>query len=88
MVKKYFKALVFRWRLKRAIKKAKLHAGLYGIKFLVVVFHGKPVAISMQSIKKLIRQHHFVKEFTPEKAEECALYVANPDNSKKQTPCS
>ena len=42
----------------------------------------------MQGIKKLIRQHRFAKGFTAEKAEKCALYVANPDYSKKQTPCS
>ena len=42
----------------------------------------------MQGIKKLIRQHRFAKGFTAEKAEKYALYVAIPDNSKKQTPCS
>lgn len=88
MVRKYFKALVFEWRLKRAKKKAASDAALYGKKFLVVVFGGKPVVVPMQGIKKLIRQHRFAKGFTAEKAEKCALYVAIPDNSKKQTPCS
>lgn len=87
-VPKYFKALVFEWRLKRAKKKAASDAALYGKKFLVVVFGGKPVVVSMQGIKKLIRQHRFREGFTAEKAEKCALYVAIPDNSKKQTPCS
>lgn len=87
-VPKYFKALVFEWRLKRAKKKAAGDAALYGKKFLVVVFGGKPVVVSMQGIKKLVRQHRFREGFTAEKAEKCALYVAIPDNSKKQTPCS
>lgn len=53
MVRKYFKALVFEWRLKRAKKKADSDAALYGKKFLVIVFGGKPVVVSMQGIKKL-----------------------------------
>ena len=89
MVRKYFKALVFDWRLKRAKKKAQHDATLYGKKFLVLMFGGKPVVVSMQGIKKLIRQHRFAKGFTAEKAEKCALYFAiPPDNSKKQMPCS
>ena len=88
MVRKYFKALVFEWRLKRAKRKALHDATLYGKKFLVLVFGGKPVVVSMQVIKKLIRQHRFTRGFTAERAEKCALYIANPDNSKKQMPYS
>ena len=88
MVRKYFKALMFEWRLKRAKKKADSDAALYGKKFLVFVFGKKPIVVSMQGIKKLIRQHRFAKGFTAEKAVKCALYIAIPDNSKKQTPCS
>lgn len=88
MVRKYFKALVFEWRLRRAKRKADSDAALYGKKFLVIVFRKKPVVVSMQGIKKLIRQHRFAKEFTAEKAEKCALYVATADNYKKQMPCS
>lgn len=88
MVRKYFKALVFEWRLKRVRKKADNDAALYGKKFLVVVFGGKPVVVSMQGIKKLIRQHRFREGFTAEKAEKCALYVAYPRQLKKAEPCS
>ena len=80
MVKKYFKALVFEWRLKRAKKKAQHDAALYGKKFLVVVFGGKPVVVSMQGIKTLIRQHRFAKSFTAEEAKKCALFIAYPKN--------
>ena len=52
MVRKYFKALVFDWRLKRAKKKAQHDATLYGKKFLVLMFGGKPVVVSMQGIDR------------------------------------
>lgn len=78
MVRKYFKALVFDWRLKRAKRKAQKGATLYGKKFLVLVFGGKPVVVSMQDIKTLIRQHRFSKDFTAEKAVKCALFIAYP----------
>lgn len=77
-IMRYAKALVFDWRLKRAKKKAANGAALYRKKFLVVVFDGKPVVVSMQGIKKLIRQHRFSKDFTAEKAMKCALFVAYP----------
>lgn len=80
MVKKYFQALVFDWRLARAKRKAQHDATLYGKKFLVLVFDGKPVVVSMQGIKNLIRQHRFAKSFTAEKAVKCALFVAHPKN--------
>lgn len=78
MVKKYFKALVFDWWLKRAKRKAQKDANLYGKKFLVLVFGGKPVVVSMQGIKTLIRKHRFSKDFTAEKAVKCALFIAYP----------
>ena len=86
--KKVFQSPCFRLEAQRAKKKAQHDATLYGKKFLVLVFGGKPVVVSMQGIKKLIRQHRFAKGFTAEKTEKCALYVAIPDNSKKQMPCS
>lgn len=78
MVKKYFKALLFDWRKKRAIKKAQNDAELHRKKFLVLVFNGKPVVVSMQGIKKMIRQHRFSKDFTSETACKCAIYIAYP----------
>lgn len=78
MVKKYFKALLFDWRKKRAIRKAQNDAILHRKKFLVLVFNGKPDVVSMKSIKKLIRQRYFTKDFTAEKAEQLAIYIAYP----------
>lgn len=78
MVKKYFKALLFDWRKKRAIKKARNKALQNGKKYLVLVFHSKPVVVSMQGIKQMIRQHRFSKDFTPEIALKIAIYIAYP----------
>ena len=45
--------------------------------------YGKPVVVSMQGVKKLIRQHRFAKGFTAEKAREIAIFEANPQPVKK-----
>jgi len=82
---KYLQALLFHWRLARAKRKATSHADLYGKKFLVIVFHGKPVVVSMQGIKRLIRQHRFTKGFTAEKAAKIAIFTAMPHKRKENT---
>lgn len=79
MVRKFFAALVFDFRLKRAIRKAQADADLYGKKFLVLVYDKKPVVVSKRGIKSLIRRHRFSRGFTPAKAESLAVYVANPN---------
>lgn len=88
MVRKYFKALVFEWRLKRAKKKAASDAALYGKKFLVVVFGGKPVVVSMQGIKKLIRQHLSQRGSRPRKPKNarCTSPYLTTQKSKRHVP--
>lgn len=78
VIKKYLQALLFDWRLARAKRKATRHANLYGKKFLVLVFGGKPVVVSMQGIKSLIRQHRFKRGFTAQQAEKIAIFTAMP----------
>lgn len=78
MVKKLFQALLFDWRKRRAIKKAQSEANLHGKKFLVLVFNGKPIVVSMQGIKEMIKRKRFSKSFTPETATKCAIYIAYP----------
>ena len=82
-IKKLVRATVFEWRRKRAIKKAQKDANLLRRRFLVLVQNGKPVVVSMQGVKKLIRCHRFAKGFTAEKAREIALYVTDPQPIKK-----
>ncbi len=77
----YLRACLFEWRKKKAIKQAKKSAELYRKKFLVLVHNGRPVCVSMQGIKLLIRQHRFAPGFTAEKARQIAIYEAKPSNS-------
>ena len=50
---------------------------------MVLVMDGKPVVVSMQGIKNLIRCHRFAKGFTAETARKIAIYEANPQPLKK-----
>ena len=81
-ISKLWRATVFEWRRKRAITKAQQKANLLRRRFLVLVENGKPVVVSMQSMKKLIRCHRFAMGFTAEKAREIAIYVADPQPKK------
>ena len=79
------RALIFDWRKRRAIAEAKRSAALYRKKFLVLVHHGRPVCVSMQGVKNLIRQKRF-HGLTAEKAREIAIFEALPPNNS--VPCS
>lgn len=78
----YFRALIFDWRKKRAIREARRSADLYRKKFLVLVYQGRPVCVSMQGVKQLIRQKRF-HGLTAEKARQIAIFEANPTPSRK-----
>ena len=82
-IQKLVRASVFEWRRQRAIKKAQRDANQLRRKFLVLVMDGKPVVVSMQGLKKLIRCPRFAKGFTAEKARQIAIYEANPQPLKK-----
>lgn len=77
----YLRALMFDWRKKRAVREARRSADLYRKKFLVLVYQGKPVCVSMQGLKQLIRQKQF-RGLTAEKARQIAIYEANPKTSR------
>lgn len=79
----YLRACLFDWRMKKAIRQAKKSAELYRKKYLVLVHNGRPVCVSMQGIRKLIRQHRFAPGFTAEKARQIAIYEASPSNTEK-----
>lgn len=76
----YLRALLFDRRKKRAIREARRSADLYRKKFLVLVYQGRPVCVSMQGLKKLIRQKRF-PGLTAEKAREIAIFEASPRNT-------
>ena len=75
----YFRALLFDWRKNRAIREAQRSADLYRKKFLVLVHNGRPVCVSMQGVKKLIRQKR-LPGLTAEKAREIAIFEATPNS--------
>lgn len=79
----YLRACLFDWRMKKAIRQAKKSASLYRKKYLVLVHNGRPACVSMQGIRKLIRQHRFAPGFTAEKARQIAIYEASPSNTAK-----
>ncbi len=76
-IKKIFDIWIFDWRKKRAITKAQRLANEQRRKFLVLVYDGKPVAVSMQSLKHLIRTKRF-RNLTPDMACRMAIYIALP----------
>lgn len=71
---KFFNRLMLYTRCKRAIKRADKQAVITGKKQLVIMYGSKPLVVSKQHLKKLIREGTFVKGFTPEKAEALAIY--------------
>ncbi len=73
----YLSARIFDWRRRRAIREAQASADLYRKKFLVLVWHGRPVVVSMQGVKDLIRRKRF-RGLTAEKARRIAVFEANP----------
>lgn len=83
MVKKLIKAWIFNIRKEHAIRKAQREADRQRRKYLVLVQNGKPVVVSMQGVKQLIRQHRFKKGFTAETARRIAIFEATPRPLKK-----
>lgn len=73
---KAYRSAVLYIRCKRAIRKADRLTLTTGKKYLVLISGGRPVVISKQRIKALIKEGGFVKGFTPAKAEEIAIYIA------------
>ncbi len=77
----YLRAILFDRRKKRAIRQARRSADLYRKKFLVLVYQGRPVCVSMQGLKKLIRKKRF-PGLTADKARRIAIYEATPKTSR------
>lgn len=85
VISEFFRALIFDWRKKRAIRQAQRSADLYRKKILVLVHDGRPVCVSMQGVKKLIRQKR-LPGLTAGKAREIAIFEVSPRNTSH--PCS
>ncbi len=70
-IKKYYLA----WRYKRAVRKAKELAGLFGMKYYVINLNGSLKVVPKQTIKELIRRKRFRKGVAVEDIERHALFV-------------
>lgn len=77
----YLRAILFDRRKKRAIRQARRSADLYRKKFLVLVYQGRPVCVSMQGVKELIHKKRF-SGLTADKARRIAIYEATPKTSR------
>lgn len=78
VILKFIKASIFQYRKNKAVAKAKRDAITYRKKFIVLVWKNRPVVISMQGLKRMIAQHRFSRDFTAQKAEQMAIYIAYP----------
>ncbi len=70
-IKKYYAA----WRFKRAVRKAKKLAALFGMKYYVINLGGSLKVVPKQTIKELIKRKRFRKGVTVEDIERHALFV-------------
>ena len=69
------KELLFKYRLKKAIKEADRESRLFKRKYLVIVFAGKPKAYRKSALKELInRRAMFKKGVTVQQLEKMAYY--------------
>jgi len=77
----FIKDCIFAWRYKRAVRKAKKLASLFGMKYYVVAINGKIKVAPKQAFKELIRTRRFRKGVTIQDIERRALFIAMPHNS-------
>lgn len=74
------RALINAWRYKRAVRKARKLADLFGMKYFVICLGGKLKVVPKQTIKELIRTRRFRKGVRVQDIERRALFIATPHN--------
>jgi hypothetical protein bfra3_16158 len=70
-IKKYYNA----WLYKRAVRKAKELAELFGMKYYVINLGAALKVVPKQTVKELVRRGRFRKGVTVEDIEKHALFV-------------
>ena len=63
------------WRYKRAVRKAKELAGLFGMKYYVINLNGSLKVVPKQTLKELVKRKRFRKGVTVDDIEKHALFV-------------
>lgn len=74
IMRKYFKALIFDFRLRHARREADRRRALSGRKQLVVVLNGRPEVVSKQHIKNLVREGVYRRGVSAADIERAAIY--------------
>lgn len=72
---KLIKDIIFAWKYKRAVQKAKKLSALFGMKYYVLNMGGRLKVVPKQNIRHLVRTHRFRKGIKISDIERRALYV-------------
>lgn len=72
---KLIQRIIFAWKYKRAVNKAKKLSALFGKKYYVLNMGGKLKVVPKQNIRHLVRTHRFRKEVKVADIEKRALYI-------------
>jgi hypothetical protein len=69
------KRRAIQWRLNRAIRKANRMAECSGYKFFVLRYKRRFLVKSKRELRRLVREHYFVKGLTIQDIEKLALHI-------------
>lgn len=72
---KFFKALIFDFRLRHCRREADRRRALSGQKQLVITLNRRPIVVSKQHIRQLVREGMYKKGVTAADIEKAAIYV-------------
>ncbi len=70
-IRRYYAA----WRYRRAVRKARRLAALFGMKYYVINFNGSLKVVPKRTLRELIKRRRFRKGVTVEDIERHALFV-------------
>lgn len=73
-IKTYFKAVIFDCRLRHCRREADRRRALSGQKQLVIVLNRRPVVVSKQHVKRLVREGMYRRGVTAADIEAKAIY--------------
>ena len=69
------KRIIFAWRYKRSVRKAKQLAELTGLRYWVIYLNGGLKVVPKKAIKELVKNHRFRKGVTVDDIEKRALFI-------------
>ena len=69
------KSIIFAWRYKRAVRKAKQLSELTGLRYWVIYLNGGLKVVPKKAIKELVKNRRFRKGVTVDDIEKRALFI-------------